>query len=239
MESPRRWLAAAALLLAVVPGFGHACSPALTNLHEQLERHSTVFVGSVGERVRVPASGRGTYTIVVDEVFKSTADKAAPGRALEITLSENEQCGLGAPKKNAKILVFMNDGDVVNTTSHSRLIWSEAEQKAARLNPVMDDLVTLRRMLFPKIQDGVAPDEATALHQALKALIAVFGQAKMSEQMPFTVTYLPDARKNAEGVWRVQSSRKCPKGTERCPVYGADVNRWTGDVVRVFTDGER
>ena len=52
--------------------------------------------------------------------------------------------------KNSRILVFMNGGDVVNLTSHSRLIWLEAEQKEANLNPVMDDLVTLRRMLFPK-----------------------------------------------------------------------------------------
>ena len=44
----------------------------------------------------------------------------------------------------------MNDGDVVNVTSHSRLIWREAEQKEAHLNPTMDDLVTLRRMIFRK-----------------------------------------------------------------------------------------
>ena len=237
MNRPRRWRLAAGILLTAVPGLGQACSPAITSLYEQFNRHSTVFVGTVRERIRGPADGRGTYTILADEVFKSMPDKASQGRAIELTLSENEQCGLGTPKQNARILVFMNDGDVVNLTSHSRLIWAEAEQKEALLNPVMDDLVTLRRMLFPKIQNGVAADEHTALHQALKVLTSVFGHAKVSEQMPFKVTDLSDGRRGDERVWRVQGTRKCPKRTERCGSrgYAADVSRWSGDVVRVFS----
>ena len=235
MKNPRRWLAVSAMLLVAVPGLGQACSPAMTSLYEQFDRHSTVFLGTVKERVRAPASGRGTYTVLVDEVFKSLPEKTNQGREIELTLSESEQCGLGTPKKNSKILVFMNDGDVINVTSHSRLIWREAEQKEARLNPVMDDLVTLRRMLFPKNQSGVVPDEDTALHQALKALISVFGQAKVSEQMPFSATYISHKPTSEERVWRVEGSRKCPKRTERCSTYGADVNRWSGDVVRVYS----
>lgn len=231
-----RWLAAAVMLLISVPGVVHACSPAMTSLYEQFSRHTTVFLGTVGERVRAPAAGRGTYQIAVNEVFKSAPDKAIQGREIEITVSESEQCGLGVPKKNARILVFMNDGDVVNVTSHSRLIWAEAEQKEAHLNPMMDDLVTLRRMLFPKNQSGIAPDEETALHQALKVLVSVFGQAKVSEQMPFKVTYLSNKPSSEQRVWRVQGSAKCPKGIEPCRgSYGAEVNRWSGDVVRVFS----
>lgn len=207
----------------------------MTNLYEQFNRHSTVFLGTVRERIQAPVSGRGRYTVLVDEVFNGAPDKASQGREIVITLSENEQCGLGTPKRNAKILVFMNDGDVVNMTSHSRLIWPEAEQKEAHLNPVMDDLVTLRRMLFPKNQNGVVPDEETALHQALKVLISVYGQAKVSEQMPFKATYLSGKRNSEERVWRVEGSRKCPKRVERCGSYAADVNRWSGDVVRVYS----
>jgi len=215
-------------LLVALPGIGQACSPAMTSLYEQFNRHSAVFLGTVNERVRELAPGRGVYTIGVDEVFKSMPDKLGQGREIEVTLSESEQCGLGAPKKNARILVFMNDGDVINVTSHSRLIWPEAEQKQAHLNPVMDDLVTLRRMLFPKNQNGIVPDADTALHQALKALISVFGQARVSEQMPLKVTYLSNELNSEQRVWRIEGSR----GKNR---YGADVNRWSGDVVRVFT----
>ena len=237
MKSSRRCVAALATLLMAVPGLGQACSPAMTSLYDQLDKHSTVFLGTVKEQVKVKdlAPGRGAYTIFIDEVFKGVPDKASQGREIEITVSENEQCGLGKPKRNARILVFMNDGDVVNVTSHSRLIWREAEQKEAHLNPTMDDLVTLRRMIFPKTQGGVAPDEDTALHQALKVLIAVFGQAKVSAQMPFKATY-PSKKGNDQRVWRVEGSRNCPKTIEHCGTvsFGADVDRWSGDVVRVF-----
>ena len=236
MKDPQRWLAAAAAaLLVALPGSGQACSPDMTSLYEQFNRHSTVFLGTVKERVRDSGPGRGAYTVLVDEVFKSLPDKADRSREIEVTLSETEQCGLGTPKRNARILVFMNDGDVVRVTSHSRLIWREAEQKQAQLNPVMDDLVTLRRMLFPKNPSGIVPDEDTALHQALKVLIAVFGQAKVSEQMPFKVTYLSNERSSDQRVWRVEGSRTCPQKTEPCRKAGfsVDVNRWTGDVVRV------
>ena len=89
-------------------------------------------------------------------------------------LSEHEPWAVGTPKENGTILVFMNDGDVINVTSHSWFIWREAEQTDAHLNPVMDDLVVLRRMLFPKNQGGIVPDEDTAL-QTTHPLIVVAG----------------------------------------------------------------
>jgi hypothetical protein len=159
-------------------------------------------------------------------------------REMAITLSEAEQCGLGKAEKNGRILVFMNDGDVVNTTSHAWLIWREAEQKEAHLNPVMDDLVTLRRMLLPKHQGGIVPDEDTALHQALKVFIAIFGRTEVSSNMPFTVTYLTERPAAEERVWRIEGTPACSdKKTQqrRLRRYGAEVDRWSGDVVRVFS----
>lgn len=65
-------------------------------------------------------SGQGVYTISVDEAFKvlSDKDKNQKGAEVVVTLSESEQCGLGKPGMNGRILVFMNDGDVIHTTSH-------------------------------------------------------------------------------------------------------------------------
>jgi len=238
MKSLRFWLTTTALVLVALPGLGQACSPASTSLYEQFSKHRTVFLGTVRERIREPAPGRGVYKIVVDESFKGLADKGTPGGEIEVTLSENEQCGLGRANKNSRILVFMNDGDVVNVTSHSRLIWLEAEQKDANLNPIMDDLVTLRRMLFPKNHKGVVPDNDTALHQALKVLIPVFGRANVSKQMPFKATYFANKPNSDDRVWRVEGTGNCPSpATERCRNgrYVVDVNRWSGEVVRVLT----
>ena len=238
MKGLRFWLATAGILLVALPGIGRACSPAPIGLYEQFSKHSTVFLGTVKERIKEPAPGRGVYTVAVDETFKGLTDKGKRGGEIEVTLSENEQCGLGRPDKNSRILVFMNGGDVVNLTSHSRLIWLEAEQKEANLNPVMDDLVTLRRMLFPKNQNGIVPDDATALHQALKVLIPVFGRANVSKQMPFKVTYFANKANSDDRVWRIEGTRNCPNSkAEHCRKgrYSVDVNRWSGDVVRVFT----
>jgi hypothetical protein len=232
----RVWWAATAVLLATLPDIGQACSLADVSLYEQFGTHSKVFLGKVTGRIKDAASGQGLYTIFVDEIFKGLSDNDK--REMVVTLSETEQCGLGKPEKNGRILVFMNDGDVVNTTSHSWLIWREAEQTEAHLNPVMDDLVTLRQMLFPKHKGGVVPDEDTALHQALKALIAVFGRTEVSSNMPFTVTYLEERPTAEERVWRIEGTPACPdKKTQHCRLrrYGAEVDRWSGHVVRVFS----
>lgn len=238
MRTFRFWCASTAVFLVTLPNIGQACSPAEVSLYEQFSKHSKVFLGTVRERIKDAALGQGVYRIFVDEAFKGLPDKGKWGGVMDVTLSENEQCGLGRPEKNGRILVFMNDGDVVNVTSHSRLIWREAEQKEAYLNPTMDDLVTLRRMLFPKNQGGIVPDEDAALHQALKVLIAVFGRVEVGMQMPFKVTYLTEKPSTDERVWRIEGTPNClNRKTEDCRrgSYGAEVNRWTGDVVRVFS----
>jgi hypothetical protein len=178
--------------------------------------------------------------IVVDEAFMGLpAGGHGPGE-LEVTLSESEQCGLGKAARNGRILVFMNDGDVVNLTSGSRLVWREAEQKEPHLNPVMDDLVTLRRMLFSKHPEGIVPDEDTALHQALKVLIPVLGRSEVRRQMPFKATYLADAPDPDGRVWRVEAAPDCrSRKADPCRDGGhvVELNRWSGDAVRVYPRG--
>jgi hypothetical protein len=231
-------LTATAIFLVTLAGRGLACSPGEVSLYEPFSKHSKVFLGSVRERTKDAASGQGIYTIFVDEVFKGVPNQSKGGSKIAVILSENEQCAVGTPKETGKILVFMNDGDVVNATSHSSLIWREAEQTETHLNPVMDDLVILRRMLFPKHQGGVVPDEDTALHLALKALIPVFGRVEVSKHIPFKVTYLADKLHSEDRVWRVvgtpnrqnNKSSHCRSGN-----FGAEINRWTGDIVRVFS----
>ena len=134
MGRTRVWLAAGALLLVALPGTAHACSPALVTLHEQFGRHAQVFLGTVRDRVREAAPGQAVYRIFVDEAFKGLPEKGSRPGELEVTVSESEQCGLGRAAKNGRILVFMNEGDVVNQTSGSRLVWREAEQREADLN---------------------------------------------------------------------------------------------------------
>lgn len=115
--------------------------------------------------------------------------------------------------------------------------WREAQQTDAHLNPVMDDLVVLRRMLFPKNQ-GIVPDEDTALHLALKTLIPLFGHVEVSKHIPFTVTYLADKPHSEDRIWLVvgpsnrqnNTSPRCRSGD-----FGAEINGWTGDIVRVFS----
>jgi hypothetical protein len=240
MGRTRVWLAAGALLLVALPGTGHACSPAPLGLHEQFGRHAQVFLGTVRHRVREAAPGQAVYRIFVDEAFKGLPDKGRWPGELEVTLSESEQCGLGRAAKNARILVFMNEGDVVNQTSGSRLVWREAEQKEAHLNPVMDDLVTLRRLLLPTNPAGVVPDEDAALHQALKILLPVLGRAEVARQMPFQATYLADAPDPDGRVWRVEAAPECrSRKPDPCREGGhvVEVNRWSGDVVRVHARG--
>lgn len=240
MKRLRVWLATGALFLVALPDTVQACSPAMLSLHEQFSTHSKVFLGTVRERIREPAPGQAVYAIFVDEAFKGLPGMGKGAGEIEVTLSESEQCGLGKAPKNGRILVFMNEGDVVNATSRSRLIWREAEQKEANLNPVMDDLVTLRRMLSPRNQEGIVPDEDTALHQALKVLIPVLGRAEVSRQMPFKATYLAHGPRSEDRVWRVEGTPDCRSGKAkpcRDGSHGADVNRWSGDVVRVFSGG--
>jgi len=131
----------------------------------------------------------------------------------------------------------MNDGDVVSSTSGSRFIWSESGQSEANLNPSLDDLVLLRRMLG--FRSPVVPDEETAVHLAMKAMIPVFGKDAVSRNMPFRASFLGDGPLPAERVWQVEGTRHCDQASRRCRgrVLGATLDKWTGDLIRV-TSGD-
>lgn len=211
-----------------------ACSLAPVSLYEQYSKKDKVFIGIVKERLRDAEAGYGVYRMAVREAFKGLPERGKWGGEIEATIGENAQCGLGKPEVGSKILVFMNDGDPILTVSGSRLVWDEMTQPKAFLNPVMDQVVTLRRMIGAATP--VVPDAATAHHQALKILLSVFGKATVDKNMPFQVKFLDDKATVEERVWLVEGSFQCerrPKGHCVGGVLSAKVNKWTGDVVSV------
>ena len=217
-------------------GIAQACSLAPISLFDQYSKKDKVFIGIVKERLRDAAAGQGVYRLAVRESFKGMTDKGKVVGGYEATIGENAQCGLGKPETGSKILVFMNDGDVVLTTSGSRLVWDEMTQPKAFLNPVMDQVIALRRMLSAAAASPIVPDAATAHHQALKVLLAVFGQATVDKNMPFQIKFLDDKESADERVWFVEGTFRCehrPKGHCVGGVLSAKVNKWTGDVVSV------
>jgi len=127
----------------------------------------------------------------------------------------------------------MNDGDAVSSTSGSNFIWREAEQSEAHLNPVWDDLVVLRRMLG--FRWPVVPDEETAVHLAIKAMIPVFGKEAVSKNMPYKARFQGDKPAIEERVWQVEGARHCDEPSKRCcgRVLRATISKWTGDLIRV------
>lgn len=223
-------------LLFGFTGIAQACSLAPISLYDQYSKKDKVFIGIVKERLRDAAEGQGTYRLAVREAFKGMTGKGKAVGEIEATIGENAQCGLGKPEKESKILVFMNDGDVILTSSGSRLVWDEMTQPKAFLNPVMDQIVTLRRMIGAAAAFPTVPDAATAHHQALKVLLAVFGQATVDKNMPFQIKFLDDKESADERVWFVEGTFRCehrPKGHCVGGVLSAKVNKWTGDVVSV------
>lgn len=224
----------ALVFLGNVPA--QACSLAPVSLYEQYSKKDKVFIGIVKERLRDAAEGHGVYRLAVREAFKGLPERGKWGGEIEAIIGENAQCGLGKPEKESKILVFMNDGDVILTSSGSRLVWDEMTQPKAFLNPVMDQIVTLRRMLGAATAFPIVADAATAHHQALKVLLPVFGQATVDKNMPFQIKFLDDKETADERVWLVEGTFRCehrPKGHCVGGVLSAKVNKWTGDVVDV------
>jgi len=225
------------LSLLAVATISEACSPAETNLYEHYTHHEFVFRGTVNNRIGDAGSGQGLYAVVVDEIFKGLPDKGIWGGTIQLVLGETEQCGIGIPKPHQPILVFSNAGDVVRTTCGSRLIWREAEQQEPFLNPTMDDLITLRRMLFPKHRTSIIPDSDSALHQALKAFIPLLGQERLTQFLPLQVTSTQSQGKPSESFWHVQGTRRCPPDETTSCVKGsitADIHPWTGDSIHIF-----
>ncbi|MEO5880989.1 MAG: hypothetical protein ABIQ06_01100 [Caldimonas sp.] len=208
-----------------------ACSPLPdASLYKSYTEHAKVFAGTVQ---RESALGRNTYDIRVDETFKGVPESDTPGASIPVTFNIAGQCGFDAPKQGSRVLVFMNDGDVVSSTSGSRFIWSESEQSEANLNPSLDDLVVLRRVLGLRLP--VVPDEETAVHLAMKAMIPVFGKDAVGKNMPYRASFRGEASRPAERGWHVQGTRRCDRASTPCKgrVLRAVIDRWSGDLVRI------
>jgi hypothetical protein len=213
-----------------------ACSLAPISLLEQFSKHAQVFHG----RVRGKSSRKGapehTYDVLVEEAFKGLPRDAKPALSLAVTFAIGAQCGFEAPKKDARVLVFMNEGDIVDSTSGSGFIWQEILQPEPHLNPRMDQLILLRQFVNPHPPYGVVPDEATAIHIALKTLLPIVDREALQAQWPLTVLKPPAERGSYDGVdWRVRGTLRCKAGRPGCPKepLGVDGNQWTGDVARV------
>jgi len=208
-----------------------ACSlPPDASLYKNYTEHAKVFLGTVQ---RKSALGKDTYDVRVDEAFKGFPKEDKLSGSIPVAFNIRGQCGFDAPKQGSRVLVLMNDGDVVSSTSGSSFIWREAEQSEAHLNPVWDDLVVLRRMLgfrWPAV-----PDEETAVHLAMKAMIPVFGKQAVSKNMPYKARFQGDEPAIEERVWQVEGTRHCSEPSKRCRgrVLRATINKWTGDLIRV------
>jgi hypothetical protein len=206
-----------------------ACSFIHESTYAKYSKHARVFLGTIQDK---SAAHKDVYNIRIDESFKPKNGKF--DGTVPVRLSIREQCGFDEPKRGTRFLIFMNDGDVVSQTSGSMFIWQEAEQSEALLNPMIDTVVLLRRMLSGEgVPGAIVPDAETALHLALKALIPVFGREAVTKNMPFKMALIKG--KPAESVWRVKGSYSCPKESAgHCAgvLLSADINEWSGDVVR-------
>ena len=211
-----------------------ACSPAPdASLFKSYTEHAKAFLGTIE---RKSAVGKDAYDVRVDEAFKGLPDRGKWGGVISVAFNIRGQCGFDAPSPGSLVLVFMNDGDIVSSTSGSRFIWRETEQSAPNLNPSFDDLVVLRRMLgfrWPAV-----PDEDTAIHLAMKSMIPVFGKEVVSRNMPYKATFDGGKPASEERLWQIQGTRRCPDPSKPCreSVLGASINKWSGDPVRVYSD---
>lgn len=213
-----------------------ACSLAPTSLLEQFSKHAKVFHGRVRGRSTQKGAPEHTYDVLVEEAFKGLPRDAKPTLSLAVTFAIGAPCGFDAPKRDARVLVFMNEGDIVDSTSGSAFIWQETLQPEPHLNPKMDDLILLRRFVNPHPPHGVVPDEATAIHIALKTLLPIVGKEVLQANWPLTVLKPPAERGSYDGVdWRIRGTLRCKAGSPGCPKgpLSVDGNKWTGDVARV------
>lgn len=211
-----------------------ACSLPPSSLYEKFNVHERVFLGTIeGESI----TDKNTYALRVDEFFKWNAKRKTKIENIAVAFSIREQCGFDVLKKGDRVLIFMNRSDVVSTISGSRFIWRESDQSVAALNPVLDDIILLRRMLSQQ-SAAVVPDEETAVHLAMKAMIPVFGKEAVAKNKPYKAVFLGDKPTYEERVWHVKGTRFCEDKSKNCvgwEVLGAEIDKWSGEVTRVFS----
>ena len=227
-------LAASALGLLVAafpPAPAAACSPETISLHERFDRKARVFVG-VAERALDDA---GTWELRVEEAFKGFPLLPAGGVKLPVAFALRTQCGFDAPKPGDRFLVFLDEGERLSHAGGSMGIWRERDQAEAHLNPVLDQLVLLRRMLLfgsnPLVV--VVPDAETAEHLAVQALLPVFGKALVSQNKPFR-TRLLERKPSDEPVWEVVGTPRCEGKPADCPgPLTVELRKVSGEITRV------
>ncbi len=220
------FLAALAVVVGSAPD-AQACSPATASILQHYESKAKVFVGTV----RRGLAEEGVFELSVDESFKGLSPQEKRAGLVEVSFSRS-QCGF-QPKLGQRFLVYMNDGDRVSQGSGSMYIWRESEQAEAHLNPMIDELLVLRRMLvLGKAHIVPVPDEETAVHLAMKALIPVYGMAAVSQSKPFVAKF---HKRGASSRWRVEGKNACNAKSEKAcrGTLVVEVDKWTGDVVRV------
>jgi hypothetical protein len=149
-----------------------ACSPPEKNLHTRFTESEQVFLATVEGTTK--AAQVDSYDLKIQELFKAKPETLHVGAIVSARFNTRGQCGVGELKKGTRILVMMNDGEILSSM-RAMPIWLETEQAEAFLNPMFDELILLRRMLFPVHVAGATPDEDTAIHIATKALIALVG----------------------------------------------------------------
>ena len=227
-----RWTLAlfCGVVLATLSVQSRACSPAPISLYEQYGRHAKVFVGTI----RVEPASAGAIEVYVDEPFKGFPKEGKWDRRVPVLFDIGTMCGFKKPKKGDRFLVFMNDGEKVSHTSGSWLIWKESNQGDAHLNPVLDELILLRQMLSPPVL-AVVPDEETAIHLAVKAMIPVFGKEAVAKNKPFKAVFVGEKPTYEERVWHVDGTLPCKDQAISCRggVLRAKINRVSGGIVRV------
>lgn len=224
------FLAALAVMVGSVP-HAQACRPAPASILQHYESKAKVFVGTV----RRGLAEEGVFELSVDESFKGLSPQEKRAGLVQVSFAKT-MCGF-QPKLGERFLVFMNDGDRVNQGSGSMYIWRESEQADAHLNPMIDKLLVLRRMLrFGKDPRIVpVPDEETAVHLAMKALIPVYGAAAVAQSKPFVAKFNERGSSPQERRWRVEGKKSCKSRSKKAcgGTFVVEIDKWTGDVLEI------
>ncbi len=232
----------AALVLCLLAGLSSqasACLSAQKSVYQEYQEHTKVFVGTVLEKNEIN-SDSGYYEVQVEESFKGLRDDGNTKKAIPVTYTVGWKCGMiAAPKVQDRVLVFMNDGASDSKANSTFIIWPEGEQTPPKVNPLIDTIVLLRQMLQGDAAQRVsvvAPNEETAIHLALQAMLPVFGKDAVAASWPLTAK-LQEGKSPRESVWHVAGTPvQCKSPAEGHCVAGAlgvDVEKITGKIIRV------
>lgn len=224
----------------VAGGDAVACSPPAigASAYDHFSENAKVFVGTVE---RGPVSGDSVYDVRVDEAFKGfpEGNKKYEG-SVPVTFNFG-QCGFDKPNAGDRFLVYMNDGKPISSVNGTVRLWPREKQDTDIdyiLAPNLDNVILLRQLLnyHGQLPTGVAADEESAIHIAVKAMIPVYGKDMVAKYLPYKAVYQADKKTAEERVWHVSGTLHCADHASGClgGTPEADVNRWSGEVTRLF-----